>query len=161
VRKSRKADEFSLQPLIKEFAKGKTQHVISMESRDHGPNGRTGTRIGMGRTAAGRAGSFNLEEHRSSRSEGPKGRNSLRKPGPGALDHRGGFGGAPRAASRTRRSPARRRGAHRRRKTRHAGGVSYVRTGGGDAPVPQHLGHCRFVSPAVEHFPGPAPADAV
>ena len=39
VRKSRKADEFSLQPLIKEFAMGKTQHVILMEDRDHGPNG--------------------------------------------------------------------------------------------------------------------------
>ena len=58
---------FSLQPLIKGFAKGKTQHVISIEDRDHGPNGRTGTRIGTGRTAAGRAGSFNPEEHRSSR----------------------------------------------------------------------------------------------
>ena len=67
VRKSRKADEFSLQSLIKDFAKGKTQHVISMESRDHGPSGRTGTRIGTGRTAAGRAGSFNPEEQRSSR----------------------------------------------------------------------------------------------
>ena len=88
-------------------------------------------------------------------------RMSLRKPGPGALDHRGGFGGAPRAGSRARRSPARRRCAHRRRKTRRAGGVSYVRTGGGDAPVPQHFGHCRFVGPAVEHFPGPAPAEAV
>jgi hypothetical protein len=88
-------------------------------------------------------------------------RMSLRKPGPGALDHRGGFGGAPPAGSRARRSPARRRGAHRRRETRHAGGVSYVRTGGGDAPVPQHLGHCRLVSPAMEHFPGLAPAEAV
>jgi hypothetical protein len=38
-----------------------------VESSDHGPNGRTGTRIGTGRTAAGRAGSFNPEEHRSSR----------------------------------------------------------------------------------------------
>jgi hypothetical protein len=33
--------------------------VISIEDRDHGPNGRTGTRIGTGRAAAGRAGSFN------------------------------------------------------------------------------------------------------
>jgi hypothetical protein len=39
-----------------------------MKGRDHGSNGRNGTRIGTAsRTTAGRAGSFNPKEHRSSR----------------------------------------------------------------------------------------------
>jgi hypothetical protein len=55
---------------------------------------------------------------------GSRVRRSSRNPSPGALDHSGGLGGAPQAEARARRSPARRRGAHLRRETRHAGGVS-------------------------------------
>jgi hypothetical protein len=47
VQKSCKAVEFSLQFMIKDFVKGKTQHVISMEGRDHGSKAEPGPGLGL------------------------------------------------------------------------------------------------------------------
>jgi hypothetical protein len=66
---------------------------------------------------------------------------SLWNPGPDVSVHREDLQGSPPAGARSRRSPARRRGAHRRSEARHADGVNYVRSSARDVPMPEHLGY--------------------